>query len=433
MTWNPNTVSYTHTPKHWMALQGQSANRDSGKKGIGRGENEGGGNSSIGIGGGGLFSFFRSKSKSTERGTSSNGNNNTADGNNIVSSHGHSKTDDNNNNDTNRINNNNNEDDGKNPWGGMDLMLAKQVFRDIVEAVEFIHSRRIIHRDIKPENILIHRISDNGGDDNDGNGSSDNNCDGREGKCNGNTRVSGRESYGFKAVLADFGESRQFEVVPLASDPSDADEKSANVSANVTSCSNNNGQKDSNSNNSTNNNGNDIGNSNDNSNSDSCVDNHYSNSNADHGDASERNTNLSSSSIIGKDDDDDHDDDEEEEENEHDEREGWISDSKGTYHFFAPECCTGDGKSYNGYLVDIWALGVTLYAMTLGTVRTCAHIGNLDPESCTDTTGFYDRKRLICFFKKSSSMNPSCVGTRYSIQVSSASLLLFLPAHIRPV
>jgi len=43
-----------------------------------------------------------------------------------------------------------------------------------------------------------------------------------------------------------------------------------------------------------------------------------------------------------------------------------ICDSAGTYHFFAPEACTGD--DFCGYKADIWAIGVTLYVFVFGRV-----------------------------------------------------------------
>ena len=41
-----------------------------------------------------------------------------------------------------------------------------------------------------------------------------------------------------------------------------------------------------------------------------------------------------------------------------------ISETHGTYHFFAPEMCTGD--KYSGYKQDIWALGLTAYILATG-------------------------------------------------------------------
>ena len=40
-----------------------------------------------------------------------------------------------------------------------------------------------------------------------------------------------------------------------------------------------------------------------------------------------------------------------------------MKGSVGTYHFFAPELCDENVKEYSGCAADIWALGVTLYAM----------------------------------------------------------------------
>lgn len=41
-----------------------------------------------------------------------------------------------------------------------------------------------------------------------------------------------------------------------------------------------------------------------------------------------------------------------------------LRSTEGTYHFLAPECTTGN--EYDPFQVDIWALGVTLYAMLQG-------------------------------------------------------------------
>lgn len=41
-----------------------------------------------------------------------------------------------------------------------------------------------------------------------------------------------------------------------------------------------------------------------------------------------------------------------------------LRDTVGTYHFTAPECCTGE--YYDGYKADIWSIGITLYIMLLG-------------------------------------------------------------------
>lgn len=35
----------------------------------------------------------------------------------------------------------------------------------------------------------------------------------------------------------------------------------------------------------------------------------------------------------------------------------------GTYHFFSPECCDPDIKIFSGRANDVWALGVTLFAL----------------------------------------------------------------------
>ncbi|KAJ0401096.1 hypothetical protein P43SY_005701 [Pythium insidiosum] len=43
-----------------------------------------------------------------------------------------------------------------------------------------------------------------------------------------------------------------------------------------------------------------------------------------------------------------------------------MRNTEGTYHFLAPECTTGE--EYDPCQVDIWALGVTTYALLLGTL-----------------------------------------------------------------
>ena len=40
-----------------------------------------------------------------------------------------------------------------------------------------------------------------------------------------------------------------------------------------------------------------------------------------------------------------------------------LRGSVGTYHFFAPELCDPEVKEYSGTKVDIWALGITMYAL----------------------------------------------------------------------
>lgn len=43
---------------------------------------------------------------------------------------------------------------------------------------------------------------------------------------------------------------------------------------------------------------------------------------------------------------------------------GRLTDTAGTYAFFAPEVCAGE--EYNAYKADVWALGITLYAFVHG-------------------------------------------------------------------
>lgn len=45
---------------------------------------------------------------------------------------------------------------------------------------------------------------------------------------------------------------------------------------------------------------------------------------------------------------------------------GFLNRTEGTYQFLAPECCKSE--AFNGYLVDIWALGINLYSFLYGSV-----------------------------------------------------------------
>ena len=45
-----------------------------------------------------------------------------------------------------------------------------------------------------------------------------------------------------------------------------------------------------------------------------------------------------------------------------------FSDSVGTYQFFSPEMCDETIDLYSGCAADVWALGVTLYALTYNTL-----------------------------------------------------------------
>lgn len=40
-----------------------------------------------------------------------------------------------------------------------------------------------------------------------------------------------------------------------------------------------------------------------------------------------------------------------------------FDDSVGTYQFFSPLMCSPDVPAFSGKAADVWALGVTLYAM----------------------------------------------------------------------
>lgn len=52
-----------------------------------------------------------------------------------------------------------------------------------------------------------------------------------------------------------------------------------------------------------------------------------------------------------------------------------LRSTEGTYHFLAPECTTGN--EYDPFQVDIWALGVTLYAMLQGSLPFGAEAASL--------------------------------------------------------
>ena len=41
-----------------------------------------------------------------------------------------------------------------------------------------------------------------------------------------------------------------------------------------------------------------------------------------------------------------------------------FNDSVGTYHFFSPLMCTPEVPAFSGKAADVWALGISLYAMT---------------------------------------------------------------------
>lgn len=54
-----------------------------------------------------------------------------------------------------------------------------------------------------------------------------------------------------------------------------------------------------------------------------------------------------------------------------DERNGMISDTKGTWPFWAPEMCDDtveDGTKFSAYTADVWAAGIILYTMMIGSL-----------------------------------------------------------------
>ncbi|KAG7378019.1 hypothetical protein PHYPSEUDO_010677 [Phytophthora pseudosyringae] len=52
-----------------------------------------------------------------------------------------------------------------------------------------------------------------------------------------------------------------------------------------------------------------------------------------------------------------------------------LRSTEGTYHFLAPECTTGD--EYDPYQVDVWALGVTMFTLLLGTLPFGTSVASL--------------------------------------------------------
>lgn len=41
-----------------------------------------------------------------------------------------------------------------------------------------------------------------------------------------------------------------------------------------------------------------------------------------------------------------------------------MTSTAGTYTFLSPECCDPESQSFSGKAADIWAVGVTFFAMT---------------------------------------------------------------------
>lgn len=48
---------------------------------------------------------------------------------------------------------------------------------------------------------------------------------------------------------------------------------------------------------------------------------------------------------------------------------GAVTDAKGTHAFMAPECLSGE--EYSAYQADVWAMGITLYALLTGRLPYC--------------------------------------------------------------
>lgn len=40
-----------------------------------------------------------------------------------------------------------------------------------------------------------------------------------------------------------------------------------------------------------------------------------------------------------------------------------LYNARGTYEFLAPECCNSERQQFSGRAADVWALGVTVYAL----------------------------------------------------------------------
>lgn len=51
---------------------------------------------------------------------------------------------------------------------------------------------------------------------------------------------------------------------------------------------------------------------------------------------------------------------------------GAVTDAKGTYAFMAPECLSG--AEYSAYQADVWAMGITLYALLTGRLPYCEDV-----------------------------------------------------------
>lgn len=78
-----------------------------------------------------------------------------------------------------------------------------------------------------------------------------------------------------------------------------------------------------------------------------------------------------------------------------------FKNTEGTYHFMPPECWNYETKEFSGVKADIWALGVTLYAMTYNRMPFWAEneleLGNV---IMTDEIGFEHKREASLELKQ---------------------------------
>eukprot|EP00823_Brevimastigomonas_motovehiculus_P004543 TRINITY_DN2_c7_g1_i1.p1 TRINITY_DN2_c7_g1~~TRINITY_DN2_c7_g1_i1.p1 ORF type:complete len:475 (-),score=180.39 TRINITY_DN2_c7_g1_i1:294-1718(-) len=186
--------------------------------------------------------------------------------------------------------------------GGLPELVAKEAFRDIVQALDYLHNQHcIIHRDIKPENLLV---SENG-----------------------------------SVKLTDFGVSKQMSAPPVSSSSSSCSSSSSLASSSSSSSFSPSSASSSSF---------DTDFTSTVSLSDSSTFSSSSSSSSSDLDSFASTdslpsvtSNLSSSGTL-------------------------LNDMQGTHAYILPEACAGE--KYDGYMADLWALGVTLYAFFFGCV-----------------------------------------------------------------